>query len=317
MTETTIEGRSGDPRPKLAFLGLGGMGSRMAGRLLAAGYDLAVFNRTPERAAPLAQRGARLAETPAAAAAGADVVFSSLADDHALESVMFGPCGALAGARARTVFVEMSTVSTAVIERLHGEAAPAGVDVLDAPVSGSTPLAEQGQLTIFVGGDSGVYERTAPLLAVLGAHVFHMGPAGSGIATKYCVNALLGLGVQALAEAIVLAERMGLSRQRFLQVAGETAVISPSQRSKLGNAASDSYPSTFPARLMAKDLRLILEHALERSVPMPSTAAAAQMFAAEHAWQAAHRTDEDFSSVIRTMRRLAEPPGLQNAPPRS
>jgi 3-hydroxyisobutyrate dehydrogenase-like beta-hydroxyacid dehydrogenase len=300
-----MDGSNNRSGSRLGFIGLGAMGGRMASRLLAAGYDLTVYNRTRERTRSLQQRGAKVAATPAGLAASVDLLLSSVADDAALEEVMFGPDGALAGARPGTVFLEMSTVSPSTSRRLHDAAGPKGLAVLDAPVSGSTPQAEQGQLVIFVGGEEEVYRRCAPILAVLGKESFYMGPAGSGMATKLCVNSLLGVGVQALAEAIALGLKSGLPRERFLQVLGDTTVLSPSQKSKLENARKDEYPATFPLRLMFKDFSLVAQRAMELSVAMPLTAAAAQVSGVEHAQQSSAQADEDFSAVIRTMQQMA------------
>jgi len=277
----------------------------MASRLLAAHHDVVVYNRSPERARPLEQRGAKVAATPKQLAAGVDIVFSSVANDAALEQVMFGPDGALAGARAGSVVIEMSTVNPRTSRQVHEDARSKGVSVLDAPVSGSTVQAEQGQLVIFVGGEEDVYQKCQAILAVLGSKTFYLGPSGAGATMKLCVNTLLGLGVQALAEAIALGLKAGLPRERFLQVLGETAVVSPSQKSKLENARRDEYPAAFALRLMFKDFGLIVETAMELSVPMPATAAAVQVAAAEHARQLAAHSDEDFSVVVRAMERSA------------
>jgi len=290
---------------RVGFIGLGAMGTRMAGRLLAAHHDVVVYNRTPERTRPLEQRGAKVAATPKELAAGVEIVFSSVANDAALEQVMFGPDGALAGTRAGTTVVEMSTVNPRTSRRLHEAARGKGVSVLDAPVSGSTVQAEQGQLVIFVGGEEDVYQRCQSILAVLGSKTFYLGPSGAGATMKLCVNTLLGLGVQALAEAVALGVKAGLPRERFLQVLGETAVVSPSQKAKLENVRKDEYPPAFALRLMFKDFGLIVETAMELSVPMPATAAAVQVAAAEHARQLAAHIDEDFSAVVRAMERLA------------
>jgi 3-hydroxyisobutyrate dehydrogenase-like beta-hydroxyacid dehydrogenase len=294
-----------DPESKarLGFIGLGGMGGRMARRLLAAGYGLTVHDRTRERARLLEQSGATFAPTPKQVATAVDVVLSSLTDDTALEEVMFGPEGALTVARPGTIFIEMSTVSPRASLQLHEAAATRALAVLDAPVSGSTPQAEEGQLVILVGGQEEVYRKYLPILNQLGKS-FYMGPAGSGTATKLCLNTLLGVGIQALAEAIALGLRSGLDQQRLLQLLGETTTLSPSQKSKLEHARTGEYPATFPLRLMYKDFSLISQHALELSVPMPSTAAAAQVCAVEHAWHEA-RGDEDFSAVIRTAQQMA------------
>ena len=279
----------------------------MASRLLAAHHDVVVYNRTPERTRALEQRGAEVAATPGRLAAGVDIVFSSVTNDVALEQVMFGPDGALAGTRAGTSVVEVSTVNPRTSRRLHEAARSKGVCVLDAPVSGSTVQAEQGQLVIFVGGEEDVYQRCQPILAVLGSKTFYLGPSGAGATMKLCVNTLLGLGVQALAEAVALGVKAGLPRERFLQVLGETAVVSPSQKAKLENVRKDEYPPAFALRLMFKDFGLIVETAMELSVPMPATAAAVQVAAAEHARQLAAHIDEDFSAVVRAMERLAGP----------
>jgi 3-hydroxyisobutyrate dehydrogenase-like beta-hydroxyacid dehydrogenase len=280
------------------------MGGRMAQRLLAAGYDLTVHDRARERARALEQSGAKFAQTPHQLAADVDVVLSSLTDDAAVEEVMLACGGALFAARPGTTFIEMSTVSPRTSRRLHETAGTRGLALLDAPVSGSTPQAEEGQLVILVGGREEVYRTYLPILTVLGKQSFYMGPEGSGTATKLCLNTLLGVGIQALAEAIALGLRSGLDHDRLLQMLGETTVLSSSQKSKLEHARTGEYPATFPLRLMYKDFSLISQRALELSVPMPSTAAAAQVCAVEHARHGTQE-DEDFSAVIRTAQQMA------------
>ena len=209
-----------------------------------------------------------------------------------------GAEGALAAARSDAIILEMSTVSPETPRKLHAEARRTRVQFLDAPVSGSTPQAEQGQLVIFVGGEEAVYNQCRPILGVLGKASFYLGPSGSGATMKLCVNALLGLGVQALAESIALGLKSGLDRMRLLDALAETAVLSASQKSKLENARTGVYPATFALRLMYKDFGLIMNTATELSVPMPITAAAQQVCAIEHGQQSASGRDEDFSSVI-------------------
>ena len=276
----------------------------MAHRLLAAGYEVTVYDRDRERARALEREGATLARNAQQLAASADVVLSSLSDDAAVDEVMLGAHGALARARPGTTFIEMSTVSPRASERVHQAATARGLHLLDAPVSGSTPQAEEGQLVILVGGDESVYLKCLPILIILGKQSFYMGEAGSGTATKLCLNTLLGVGLQALAEAIALGVRSGLNQERLLQILGETAVLSASQKSKLEHAKTGDYPATFPLRLMYKDFGLISQRAQELSVPMPSTAAAAQVCAVEHARQG-DQPDEDFSAVIRTAQQMA------------
>jgi 3-hydroxyisobutyrate dehydrogenase len=291
-------------KPPVGFIGMGGMGSRMASRLLAAGYPLTIYNRACERTRTLEQRGAKVAALPGTLAAGSDIVISSLADDAAVESVLLGPAGALASARPGTIFIEMSTVSPITSRNVHSTALKRGIALLDAPVSGTTSIAEQGQLVIFVGGEKIVYESCEPILGVLGRKSFYMGPSGAGVSMKLCVNTLLGVGMQALAEALAFGLKAGLGRERLLEVIGATAVVSPSQISKLRNASSGAYPPEFPLRLMLKDFRLIVDTAMRLSVTMPSTAAAEQMCAVESARQSVTGRDEDFSSIIRTMEQM-------------
>lgn len=292
--------------PRLGFIGMGGMGSRMAARLLAAGYDVTIYNRHRERTRFLEEQGAKVAPEPGELAAHADIVLSSLADDAAVEKAMLSPGGALAGARLGTVLIEMSTVSPALSRRMHDLAREKGVFVLDAPVSGTTTVAEKGELVIFVGGDKAVYDRCLPVLQVLAREAHYMGPAGSGATMKLCANTLLGLGMQALAEAAALGLKSGLQRERLLEVLGATAVVSPSQKSKLDNVLNDAYPPAFPLRLMLKDFRLILDTAKHLSAAMPATAAAEQVSAAEFARQSDAGRDEDFSSVVRAMERMSK-----------
>jgi 3-hydroxyisobutyrate dehydrogenase-like beta-hydroxyacid dehydrogenase len=278
------------------------MGSRMVTRLLNAGYRMTVYNRTRRRAEELERLGASIAESPRELARSSEIVLSSVADDAALEQVMFGGEGALSGAEPGSVIIDVSTVHPRASVRLSDAGRAKAVHVLDAPVSGSLPQAEQGQLVVFVGGTQPVYERCRPLFAVLGKAAWFMGSSGSGSMTKLCVNALLGLGMQSLAEAIALGERAGLSRGRLLEALAETPVLSPSQRSKFDNIQRDEYPAMFPQRLMFKDFSLIMQRASELGVAMPATAAAAQVAAAEHTREAAARVDDDLSAVVRAMR---------------
>lgn len=287
---------------RVGFIGLGGMGSRMASRLIKAGYHVTVYNRTRSRAEDFARLGASIAETSRELAGSADIVLSSVADDHALEQVMFGAEGALVGARPGSVFIDLSTVYPRTSVRLFEAGVAKGVNVLDTPVSGSLPQAEQGQLVLFVGGEQTAYERCQSVFGVLAKTALYMGPSGSGAMTKLCVNAMLGIGMQALGEAVILGERAGLSRELLLGALAETSVLSPSQRSKFDNIQRDQYPAMFPLRLMVKDLSLVLERARELSVPVPATAAAAQVAATELAREPAARVDEDFSAVVRGMR---------------
>ncbi|MHB8733511.1 MAG: NAD(P)-dependent oxidoreductase [bacterium] len=295
----------GERHPRIGFVGLGSMGSRMARRLLDRGYPVTVYNRTPSKAAPLTSAGASLRETPAAAAEQSDVVLYSLADDAAVSEVVVGPGGLLAGARAGTVFIDLSTVLPETSRAMAAAAESKGVAVLDAPVSGSTPQAEQGTLVVFAGGDRDVYAGQTAILDVLGHHIY-MGGGGAGTTMKLVTNTLLGLGMEALAEATALGRKAGLDTAVMLGALAETSVVSPSQKSKFENVKRGEYPATFALRLMSKDLGLVLRLAESLSVAMPAAAAARQMDLIAQGRSGGR--EEDFSSVIRTLHELAGVP---------
>jgi 3-hydroxyisobutyrate dehydrogenase-like beta-hydroxyacid dehydrogenase len=304
-----------DTTTRLGFIGVGGMGSRMASRLLEAGYHLTVYDRSRDRTDPLQRAGAVVVGSPRELATVSDVLMSSVTDDAALVAVMYGEHGALSGAAPHTTIVDLSTVRPTTSRDLFAAARDKDVDVLDAPVSGSLPHAKEGQLVLFVGGEKSTFDRAAPLLNVLGNRVLHMGPSGFGTLTKLCANTLLGLGFEALAEAVALGERGGLSREQLLAALADTTVLSPSQRSKIANVTRDEYPTSFPLRLMFKDFSLILQQAFELSVAMPATAAAAQVAAVEHARESLLHTDDDASAVIRTLADWAQPRNEATARP--
>jgi 3-hydroxyisobutyrate dehydrogenase len=291
---------SGKLGTKIGVIGLGHMGSAITRRLLGAGYPVVVYDRTVEKVREAARWGAVGSATPKELAANCPVVMASVTNDEAQHDVMFGPDGAVAGAHADSVIVDLSTVSPGASRRLHQAAAEKGVPMLDAAVSGSVPQVEQGSLAIFVGGDPEVYQRCKRILDVLGSQSFHMGASGMGTTMKLVVNTLLGLGMQALAEAITLGQKAGIERGLLLDVLGRTYVLSPSQKSKLENVRRDQYPTNFALSLMHKDFDLVLREAYELSVAMPSTAAAQQMAAAA----TARGMDADFSVVIKFMTEL-------------
>lgn len=288
-------------KPKLAFLGLGYMGSRMAARLLDAGYPLTVWNRDAAKTGPLTARGAAAADSPRAAAQGAAIVIAMLANDEAVQSVVLGSEGALAGARPGTLLIEMSTISPDTARAEAAEAAAQGVAMIDAPVAGSTPQAEEGSLIVFAGGEEAVFERCRPVLAAMSKAAHYMGPSGAGATMKLINNTLLGVGLQAIAEAATLGQKAGLDRDHLLDVLGQTTVVAPAHKGKLKNAQKDEYEANFPLRLMHKDFGLALALAARLRVPMPTTAVAQQLCAAEMAKD----EEEDFSATIRLMNELA------------
>jgi len=288
-------------KPSIGFTGMGHMGSHMAQRLLDAGYRLTVYDRTYEKAQEVGQRGAQVVHTPRELAAGCQVVMVCVTDDSAQEDVMFGPEGALAGVHSDSVVIDLSTVSPGASRRLYQAMKEKNVPMIDAAISGSVPQVDQGSLVIFVGGDHGTFEQCKPILNVLGQKSFYMGASGMGTTMKLVVNTLLGLGMQALAEAIALGEKAGLEKGLLLDVLGQTAVLTPGQKSKLDNVKHEQYPTNFALSLMHKDFSLVLSQAYDVSVSMSATAVAQQMYTAAMA----KGMDEDFAIIIQFMEELA------------
>jgi len=286
---------------RLGFIGIGNMGSRMAKRLLDHGYRLVAYNRSREAAEALVKYGATVAENIAELAARADVILSSLTNDDAVKSVYADPAGVFAHVRRGSAVIEMSTVLPATSRQLYELSREAGVKFLDSPVSGSTPAAEQGTLTLFSGGDEELFQAAQPIFRSIAGEYFYLGGSGSGTAMKLVANTLLGVGMQAIAESIALGQKEGLDRHRLLEVLSHTAVIAPAHLGKLSRADVGDYSAQFAIRLMNKDFGLVLETAAAAKVPMPATAAAFQMNVAEFA----EGKEEDFSAVIPLMERLA------------
>jgi 3-hydroxyisobutyrate dehydrogenase-like beta-hydroxyacid dehydrogenase len=302
MSNEQTQGRTADEaKPQLGFLGMGAMGSRLASRLLKAGYPLVVYDRTHAKTLPLAQLGARIVGTPRELAAQASVIFSSLANDDAVEGTLQGSEGAFEGAQPGTTFIEMSTILPETSRRLATAARAQEMNLLDAAISGSTPQVEAGTITLLVGGDQTIYERCLPILSILTERCFYMGPSGMGTSMKLVVNTLLGVGIQVLAEAVALGEKAGLEKGRLLDVLAQTAVISPRQKLALENVRREEYPTTFALQLMHKDFGLILREAGALRVPMPVTAAAEQFSGVE----LASGDDGDITVSIRWMEDLA------------
>jgi 3-hydroxyisobutyrate dehydrogenase-like beta-hydroxyacid dehydrogenase len=286
---------------KLGFIGIGSMGRRIAQRLLDHGYDLAVYNRRQEAVELLVQHGATAAQSIAALSAKADVILSCVANDEAVRSIYTGPEGVLAHVRPGSAIIEMSTVLPRTSRELNKLALEAGINLLDTPISGSTPAAEQGTLTLFCGGDEELFEAAKPIFRSIARQYFYLGPSGSGTTMKLVANTLLGVGMQAIAEAVALGQKAGIDRHRLFDVLSQTAVIAPAHTGKLQRADVDDYSTQFAIGLMNKDFGLILETAATARVPMPATAAAFQMNAAEFS----DSNEEDFSAVIRLMEMLA------------
>ena len=281
---------------KLAFCGLGQMGEPMAARLLEANHELMVWNRTPERAEALVERGARRAGSPAEAAASADGVITMLATPEALEEVVSGDEGVTAGIPEGSTLVEMSTVGPDLVRTL-ADRLPAGVDAMDAPVLGSVSAAVEGSLKVFAGGPEQLVERWRPVLERFGT-VIHLGPLGAGAAMKLVANVTLGTLMTGLGEALALADGLGLDESQVLDVLCESP-IGATAKSKRDNVVSGSYSPNFKLSLAVKDLRLVAGAASKSGVELRLAGEAqAWLEAAEEAGLGAL----DYSAVIAHIR---------------
>ena len=287
---------------KLGFIGLGNMGSRIAKRLLADRYQLAVHDVDISKSDAIRAQGGTVAENIVELARTADVILSCLTNDDAVRNVYTGSEGVFAASRPGTLVLEMSTISPESSRELHRLGAKEGVEVLDVAISGSTPAAEQGILTLLVGGDRELFGAAEPIFQAIAKQYFLLGGPGSGTAMKLVVNTLLGVGMQAIAEAVAFGEKVGLDRERLLEVLSKTAVIAPAHVGKLARIAINDYDPQFPLRLMNKDFQLILAAAAKEQLRMPATEAAFHVNSDE---LARNNKEEDFSAVLRQMEVLA------------
>jgi 3-hydroxyisobutyrate dehydrogenase len=269
---------------RLAWLGLGAMGQRMARRLRDAGHEVIVWNRTPAAAQALVAVGARSAASPRAAADGADVVWSMVYDDPASRSVWLDPThGAAAALSPDAIAIESSTLSPPWVAELGAAVTARGAHFIDAPVAGSRPQADAGQLIFMVGGETAVIERVRPLLAALGGAVHHVGPVGSGAWLKLTVNALFATQVAAVAEQLGLLRSAGLDVAKALEALRAMPVMSGAASGAGQLMLAGNYAPQAPVDLIAKDLRYAVESGQRAGVALPVTATVKQRLEAAQA----------------------------------
>jgi 3-hydroxyisobutyrate dehydrogenase-like beta-hydroxyacid dehydrogenase len=294
-----------DGEPRVAVVGAGRMGAAMVGTLRRAGVPVVVFNRTLSKAEAAAETAeAEVAVTAREAAAGAQVVLSSLADDAAVEAAYTGPDGVVAGLGPGTVVCESSTVEPGTVRRLEPLVTERGAFLLDTPVSGSVSTVEAGQLTIMAGGDPAALDRARPVLDHLAKQVFHVGELGSGAVMKLVVNSVLhGLNL-ALAEGLVLAERAGVGRSTAYEVIAASAVAAPFVHYKREAFEHPGRPPVaFSLDLVAKDLDLVLDLATGAGASMEQAATNRQVVRAA---VAAGLGDHDLSELATYLRSASD-----------
>src|SRR5271155_1513361 len=288
---------------RLGFIGIGYMGRPIARRLLEAGFKLTAYDRDPNKADELARYGGTVAQSGSGLSSSCNVVLSCLPSDQAVLDIYRGAAGVFASAHGGSVVIDLSTVYPETSQELSRLGSEHGVQVLDLTMSGSTPLAEKGLLTLFGGGNKERFGSGESIFRVVAQKYFYLGPSGSGATMKLVVNALLGIGMQAIAEAVALGEKAGLDRNRLLDVLSQTAVVAPAHVGKLQRAKNRDYSPQFPIRLMNKDFGLILNLAAAVGARMPATGAAFEVNSRQSDQE--HEQEQDFSAVILQMEEQA------------
>ena len=286
-------------KESIALLGLGTMGAGMAANLLSAGYPLTVYNRTRAKAERFAVLGARIADTPSAAAKGAGIVISMLTDDEASRETWTGHQGALKAVAKGSILIESSTVSPVWITELAGLSAAVGAELLDAPVTGSRTQSEAGQLTFLAGGSDAAVAAVTPVLLAMGKEVQHLGPTGSGAKLKLINNFLCGVQAASLAEGLAWLERSGLDRDKALGILKAGAPGSPLLANLSARMTNRDYSVNFLLMLMSKDLQYAHDAAAQLGVELTTAANARLLF--EKAVLMGYG-EQDMSSVVEPVR---------------
>ncbi len=285
-----------EARERIGFLGLGIMGSRMAANVARAGFPLTVWTHTPGKAgAWAAEHGATAVATPAEVARASDIVVSIVVDGSQVRDVLLGPSGVVEGARPGLLCVDMSTIAPSETRAIGAELAQASVRMLDAPVTGSSPRAEDGTLTIMAGGDAEDFARARPLLEAMGRLIVHVGPLGQGEMIKLINNALAAANATALAEALVLARAAGVDLDALLEVVGAGSGGSAMLELKAWPMREHDFATLFKTEHMLKDVRLCLEESQAAGVPFPAAAHARDVLIAA---MGRGLGDADFAALI-------------------
>ena len=268
---------------ELGYVGLGTMGSAISRRLLEAGHELTVWNRTPEKARPLLEAGAGWADSPREVAERGEIVFTMVTNTDAVKAVTEGADGVLAGLGAGKVYVDMSTASPANTRALAEQVRAAGADMLDAPVSGTSVTVEQGKASLMVGGGRDVFERARPVLEAIAPKVFHVGENGAAVTMKIAINLSLAVQMLAFSEGVLLAEKSGIAREDAVEAMLGSVIASPmvAYRGPLVLGHPDEV--WFDCHMMQKDLNLALELGQELEVPLPTTALTNELLTAANA----------------------------------
>ncbi|HYI18491.1 MAG TPA: 2-hydroxy-3-oxopropionate reductase [Solirubrobacteraceae bacterium] len=287
----------------VGFIGLGVMGAPMAGNLMEAGHSLVVHSRSPEPVDALAEAGAETAQSPREVAERADVVITMLPDSPAVEAVVLGDDGVLAGASEGDLLVDMSTIHPTVSVAIAEAATERGVAALDAPVSGGDVGAQNGTLSIMVGGEAADFERARPLFDVLGETIVHVGDAGAGQVVKACNQVVVAVTIAAVSEALVLGSKAGVDPEQILDVLGGGLAGNKVMEMRRSNFLEHDFTPGFRIDLHHKDLNIALESGDAYGVPLAVTGIVQQYM---RALRAKGHGGDDHSGLLRLVEELAD-----------
>jgi 3-hydroxyisobutyrate dehydrogenase-like beta-hydroxyacid dehydrogenase len=289
---------------RVGFIGLGIMGARMAANLASAGYELTVFNRTRERADTFsAEHGATVAATPAEAGARSDVVITMVVDGAQVEEVLLGEDGVAQSAGEGTLFVDMSTIAPSDTRRIGAALHERGIGFVDAPVTGSSPKAEDGTLTIMAGGAEADFERARPLFEVMGELIVHVGELGQGQTVKVINNAVAASNASTLAQALIVGKATGVDLDALVRIMGAGSGGSAMLNLKAGPMLAHDYSTLFKLEHMLKDVRLCLEESEAAGVPFPAAALTREVLTAG---MGRGLGDVDFAALVEVFEALAD-----------
>ncbi len=278
----------------VGFIGLGLMGIRMANNLIEKGNELVVFNRTTEKAQPLIEKGAKLAETPAEVGSKVDTLFTMLSGPDAVAKAAFGENGFLYQMEQKSIWIDCSTVNPSFTKGAAEKANGMNVRFIDAPVAGTTTPAEKGELIFFVGGAKKDVEEVRPLLDTMGKKIIYMGENGKGTGIKMVVNLLLGQAMIAFSEGIALGEALGFSKEDLFNVLIDGPVTAPFLAGKKDKLAKQNYETEFPLQWMYKDLHLASLTGYENNITLQMTNTSKEIFGLANQYGLG---DKDFSAV--------------------
>jgi 3-hydroxyisobutyrate dehydrogenase-like beta-hydroxyacid dehydrogenase len=298
--DARMEGRQSD---RIGFVGLGIMGSRQAANLARAGHELTVYNRTRSTAqAWVAEHGGTVADTPAAVGAASDVVITMVVDGDQVREALLGPDGVANGAQEGALCVDMSTIAPAQTRAIGGELVARGIHMLDAPVTGSSPKAEDGTLTIMAGGTPEDFSRAEPLLRIMGELVVHVGELGQGEMLKIINNSVAAANAATVGEALIVAQRTGVDLDALVQVMGKGSGGSAMLALKSGAMREHDYTTLFKLEHMLKDVRLCLEAGQAAGAPFAAASRARDVLVAA---LARGHGDDDFAALVEALEGFA------------